>query len=304
MKRLKASLPVKEGQKLSFDAMPHLIAQIQTSIKQLTGKEATDVAPVCCTGQHNWIVYIGLPGKNVQTFRYNSTPQGRRQFPPEIVSLYREAMNLIFESLQKPGAETSEDRSQGYALSAYPPLRAKQLAMRDYAVHHESLIRQILQESGESEQRAIAAHLLGYANYSQQQITDLVHASHDPDDSVRNNAVRALGVLAGSKPTIASEIPASDFISMLNSGIWKDRNKGGFLLSILTTNRDQQLLNLLRQQASDSLLEMVHWDAGHADDSLVILGRIARIDENRLQQLVASHDRDTIIREFLRNRAQ
>jgi hypothetical protein len=65
-------------------------------------------------------------------------------------------------------------------------------------------------------------------------------AGHDPDDSVRNNAVRALAVLAQSSSAMAARIPASGFIDMLNSGTWVDRNKGAFLLGILSARRDSE----------------------------------------------------------------
>ena len=44
------------------------------------------------------------------------------------------------------------------------------------------------------------AQMLGYARQSDQQVDALVHASLDADDDVRNDAVRALEVLAGAKP--------------------------------------------------------------------------------------------------------
>src|SRR4029450_3236224 len=56
-------------------------------------------------------------------------------------------------------------------------------------------------------------------------IAPLVKASRDRDDGVRNNVIRALGVLAQSNRKIAGMIPAEEFVAMLNSGTWKDRNK-------------------------------------------------------------------------------
>jgi len=296
--RLRNSLPLKVGQEFSANEIPDLIVKTKVSIKQLTGKEATDIAPVCCTAQRNWTVYIGLPGENLTTFTYHSRPTGKQRFSAETVSLYHDMMNLTFEALQKPGVEATEDRSKTYALSAYPPLRSKQLAMRDYATHNESLIRQIVRESADDEQRAVAAELLGYAETSKEQVSDLVYSAHDADDGVRNNAVRALGVLATADPRFVSDIPAADFIVMLNSGNWTDRNKGGLLLSILTEKRDQRLLNLLHQQAFESLLEMAQWRDNHSSSSLIILGRISGIEENQLQRLLASNEREPILSKF------
>ena len=58
----------------------------------------------------------------------------------------------------------------------------------------------------------------------------LRRAARDPDDEVRNNATRALGVLVRSNRALAASIPPDTFIEMLNSGTWSDRNKAGMLL--------------------------------------------------------------------------
>jgi len=264
-----------------------LMTQIKVAVKTSIGAEPTDVAPICCDIQDRWIIYIGLPGKNSRTLTYNASPQGAIHFPPDVVTLYRETMSVLMESVH---AQSREDRTKGYSLSSYPPLRAKQLATRDYAVKHAALIHQVLNNSKDTEQRVVASHLLGYAVHNNLQIRSLVHASRDSDDGVRNNAVRALAVLAESNPVIAREIPAEGFVEMLNSDIWKDRNKGGLLLSVLTIPRDPRLLSLIRDRALDSLLEMAAWrEYGHAASSRFILGRIAGIPEGNLSQMAVEN---------------
>ena len=299
VEKARAALPIHKGDELSFEALPDLIARVKTSIKESSKQEATDVESVCCDAQKSWIIYIGLQGRNFKLARYRPTPTGSTSFPPDVVALYRQTMDQIIESVY---AQATEDRSQGYALSTYPPLRAKQLALREYATRHASLIFRVLNESADPEQRTVAAQLLGYANQNRKQITSLVIASRDSDESVRNNAIRALGVLAESKPSAARQIPAQPFIAMLNSGTWKDRNKGAYLISSLTIPREPRLLRLLGLEASDSLLEMARWsEYGHAQNSRVILGRIAGLKEDRLQKLVIA-DPDEIIRSFSRVR--
>ncbi len=227
---------------------------------------------------------------------YNAAPRGSVRFPPEIETLYQQFLDLNMEASK---AHAIEDRSKGYALSTYPALRANQLAIREYASRNPSLIRKVLRKSADAEQRRAAAQFLGYTNYSRVQIESLVIASRDPDEIVRNNAVRALGVLAASSPAIARRIPASNFIDMLNSGNWTDRNKAGLLLSPLTMRRDPKLLRLIRARASDSLVEMASWrNYGHAQNSRLILGRIAGIEEKQLQKL-ARDDANAIIKAFL-----
>src|SRR6185369_3724531 len=139
------------------------------------------------------------------------------------------------EALNKAAlaGRTQQDLSTGYALSADPELRAKELQIREFALANEALLHTVLSSSN-AEHRAIAAEFLGYANVSARQIIDLTEAARDPDEGVRNNAVRALGVIAGSSEQRARMISPNPFIALLKSDKWVDRNKGGWLLINLT----------------------------------------------------------------------
>jgi hypothetical protein len=283
MSRVRSSQPVKENATFSFSMLPDLVTRLKATILESTGHAPTDIDTVCCDANDNWLIYIGLYGANLEVFKYRPAPTVTLTFPPHVVMLYRQTMDLIVESVH---AQATEDRSQGYALSSYPPLRAKQLAMREYATRNDALIRRILANSSDREQRTVAAQLLGYANHNNLQIASLVKASRDSDDGVRNNVIRALGVLAQSNRKIAGMIPAEEFVAMLNSGTWKDRNKAGYLLNMLTISRPPTLLRMLRLRTSDSLIEMARWrELGHAQSARFILGRIAGIDENQLQNM-------------------
>ena len=52
-----------------------------------------------------------------------------------------------------------------------------------------------------------SAQMLGYGRQSGQQVDALVHASFDVDDGVRNDAVRALEVLAGREAGLGEKDP-------------------------------------------------------------------------------------------------
>jgi hypothetical protein len=84
---------------------------------------------------------------------------------------------------------------------------------------------------------------------------------------------------------------------MLNSGSWTDRNKAGFLLDELSKERDPKLLSQLRAHALDSLIEMARWRSrGHAGTARILLGRIAGIEETRLQKLVDAGEVEQILK--------
>ena len=280
---VKAALPIHEGDAIATAELPRLKDKINQSVKDKVGSSATGMSLVCCGADGNWMLFVGLPGDSFQSFPYLTAPAGKIRLPQRIEDLYERAMALNLEAVQK---QAEEDRSRGYALTAYPPLREVQLSMRDFAIRQESLIRRALKNSAAVDSRRAAAYALGYAQASQRQVSDLITASRDPDDTVRNNAVRALAVIAASSDRRAALIPAGPFVQMLKSGIWEDRNKALMLLGILSRRRQPGLLRQLKRQSLKALVEMARWrDTGHAWDARVILGRIAAIEETQLQKL-------------------
>jgi hypothetical protein len=296
LNNIRAALPVREGDELldSEDAVLKAISQITQTVKRVVGKPPTDIATVCCDAQGNTVFFIGLPGRSMRTVPYNPPPKGRVRLPARIISLYEKTMAASSMAVRSGFAR--EDRSKGYAFSDQPDLRAKQLTTRVYALRNEGLVHRVLASAEDAAQRIAAAHILGYARQSPEQIQALVRASNDSDETVRNNAIRALGVLAQSNPSVAARIPAERFIAMLSSGSWTDRNKAGFLLDELSKRRDPKLLGQLRSQSLDSLIEMARWRSrGHADFARSLLARIAGIEEVPLRQLVDAGQVDQII---------
>jgi hypothetical protein len=296
LNKVRASLPIHEGD--LFEAMDskvfETIERIRESIKTSTGKPPTDVAPVCCDAHGNYMIFIGLAGNSNRKTSYHPEPKGKMSLPSNIVSLYRQLMELN-GSLVSQGRAT-EDRSKGYALSTDESLRTKQLEARTFALRHQRLLSQVLRSSADPEQRTVASHFMGYARQSRSQTADLVWATRDADDGVRNNAIRALGVLAESNSKIAAQIPPGPFVEMLVSGIWTDRNKGGYVLEQISKSRSPKLLALLRAEALEALIEMARWQSGgHAASARTILGRIAGIEEKRLGEMIAAGEIEQII---------
>ena len=298
LQKIRAALPIHEQDAFSLEAFAEKAEQTRAAIKKVTGQAPTDVAPVCCDDGGNWIIYIGLAGKPA---RYNPPPKAATRLPGNALDLYDRFIKALMEGMQK--GETTEEHSQGYALATYPPLREAQLAMRAYAVAHEAIVREVLKTAADDKQRIAAAELLGYAPQSRAQIAALVYANQDSNELVRNNAIRALVVLANSNPKVASEIPAAGFIELLLSGTWTDLNKASNVLSVLTRNRNARLLAAFgRREVLARLIEMARWRPGHAEPARFILGRLAGIDEPRLQALVNAGKVEAIIDELNRKR--
>lgn len=283
-----------EQDALAEEQMPAIRNRLSKAIESATGHPPTDVSFVCCNEQHNLMIYIGLGGNNTAKISLLPPPKGSNCLTEQAISLYDQAMDAVHNAAEK--GDVGEDDSHGYALAHNPTLRAKQLAMHKYAVTHVRVVKLALRDYGKPEHRRAAAEILGYATESETQIKELVHASRDMDDQVRNNAIRALWVLATSKRKIAARIPADQSIAMLNSGIWEDRNKAGQLLMVLTASRSPQLLVRLRTQALRSLIEMARWkDQGHAYAYRAMLGRIAGFDEAHIEELIQKGKVDEIV---------
>jgi hypothetical protein len=287
VEKVRSVLPVRKGEVVAENQNSGVRDRINQAIEREVGHPPTDVALICCDDQASLMIYIGLGGENTAIVPVLPTPNGSTCLPRPAVALYDATMAALIPAIQK--GHSGENDSGGYSLSDDTAVRAKQIAMRKYAVTHEERLEQALQACGIPEHRRAAAELLGYGLRSGRQIGALVRASHDPDGLVRNNAVRALWVLATANPQTASEIPADGFVEMLNSGVWDDRNKAGLLLMALSRSRPLQLLERLRTQALPSLIEMARWqDSSHASAYRVLLGRIAGFDEARIEELIRS----------------
>jgi hypothetical protein len=294
LSRVRAALPFQEGDEFDLDKAEEKVTQAQQAVKHVIGHPATDISPTCCDKRNNWILVVGLAGK---ALTYNPPPKGTARLPGTIINLYERFGDALMEAVQKGAAV--EDHSKGYALSEYPPLRSTQLGIRAYAIKHATLLREVLKTSSDDQQRIVAAHVLGYTQQSKSQITALVHASRDANSNVRNNATRALLVLVeSSNPKVAIDIPAEWFTELLLSGTSSDLNKAGFLLSSLTRSRRAEILGQLRKkEVLERLIEMARWRT-HGDAARTILGRIAGVDEERLQHLVTAGNAEEIIEQL------
>jgi len=270
--------------------------RVRAVVLQSIGREPTDVARVCCTADGGLLVFIGIPGGSYKLFAYAPMPTGQARVSTELEQLDERLDRAIVAAVRKGGDAALEDDSKGYALWKDPEARSVQYALRRYAIAHERELLRALEFSADSEQRAIASEALGYARQSPRQVLALMRAARDPDEGVRNNATRAIAVLARANHRLASQISPDTFIEMLNSGIWTDRNKGAMVLMSLTAKRDPAVLTKLKATALDALIEMTLWRAAsHAYAARMLLGRVAGIPEKRLQELAGNGPPEAIV---------
>jgi hypothetical protein len=242
------------------------------------------------------MLYVGIREKGSQKFHYRQGPQSTISLPAEVLDWARKLDQAIGEAVR--AGEGEDDHSKGHSLIKYPKARAIQEKYIVFATENENLLRRVLHTSSNAEHRAIAAEMIAYVNDIRRIVGDLVDALSDRDENVRNNAARALGIiapLAEHEPSKGIRVPADPFIRMLNSYFWLDKNKASFALYQLTESRNPKLLRKLRKESLASLIEMARWlNSGHAIFPIIVLGRIGGIPEKDIFRYLNS-DREKVI---------
>lgn len=280
VEKVRQSLPAHPGDPIRDDVRK----AVRSTVRRVLGRDATDVAGVCCIGDGDTAVFIGLPGESSRKVAHDPAPSGEAPVAKELASLYDRKMDAWVNAVQAGNAE--EDGTPGYSLLKDPATRALQLAEREYALKHEDDIIRTLQTDRRGEQRAIAADALGYGARSARQLAALVRAVRDADDLTRNNAVRALGEILRGDPSTAAQIAPEPFIDLVRSGVWSDRNKGLMVLMGLTASRDPKLLERLRAEAYDALAETARWPGAWKQAGRLILGRMAGLTDAQIVPLL------------------
>ena len=279
------------------DAVPESADSIRARVAVLPGVAEVDVARVCCSENGGTMLYVGIREAGTPAVTYRAAPTGAARLPDEVVAAGEAFESALMSAVRRGAAQ--EDDSQGYSLAQDSAMRAMQERFIGFAATYADTLRSVLLTSSDAGHRALAAQVIAYHADRERVVRDLLHAVGDPDDDVRNNAVRALAVLAGwanEHRDAEIRIPAEPFIDFLNSVSWTDRNKGVFVLMSLTNSRDPVLLAQLRSRALPSLVEMARWTSpGHAMGAYIILARIAGLDDQAAFQAWQAGERESVI---------
>jgi hypothetical protein len=254
-------------------------------------------ANVVCCDNGRAIVYVGVQERGTPVVRFHAAPHGSDRLPADVVAAGEAFEHAFVTAIQR--GQAGEDRTQGHALNEAPEPRAVQERFIEYARRDLPRLRRVLSDSSDTAHRALAAQVLGYVEDKQSVVNDLVRAMHDPDEGVRNNAMRALLVFTYTKPTPrrrTPRVPEAPFIEFLGSPVWTDRNKSVAAVAELSRTRDPRLLARLRATALGPLVEMARWkSAGHAGPALVVLARLADRPDAEADAALANGGREAII---------
>ncbi len=279
-KDLRAALGAAEGDKL-----PRSKGDVEETIEDIPGVVRARLEAVCCD-EGKAILYVGVEERGAPYFPFRDPPSDLVLLPEEIHETYVHFLSALGQAVREK--DTDEDLTQGHSLMHNAACRSYQEQFLDQAKEHLDVIRDVLKNSIDEEHRAIAAYVIGYAPDKKAVVDDLLYALRDPDDTVRNNAMRALAaieVLAKLKPTLEIQISPTWFIEMLNSIIWTDRTTAAVNLVNLTETHDPEMLAQIRERALDALIDMARWKhLPHALPGYILLGRVLEMEETAIQE--------------------
>jgi hypothetical protein len=289
--QVRKALQIKEG-----DAPPESTLPAQLRVEAIDRVIHARLNFVCCE-KGKTTLYVGIQEQDVPSLEFRPAPTGAVRLPFDVPPAGA-AFDTAFQRAME-GGDHAEDQSAGHSLMHFQEARVAQQKFITLAALHPAILHDVLRNSADARQRALAAQILAYAADKRDVVADLIYATRDPDDGVRNNSTRALWLIAKfaqRKPELGIQVPPTVFIDLLNSLVWTDRNKSSDALMETTFNHDPAVLAEIRAKALPSLVEMARWKAiSHAQPAIFLLGRIGGMSEDDIQAAIDRGDRQAVI---------
>ena len=298
--RVRKALGFSEG-----DPLPASKGDVEERLASVPGIIDAHLEATCCVDK-DVLLYVGIEERDAPHFDVRTPPEGDIHLPTEVVDAYHTFLSAVNGAVRR--GQIAEDLTFGHSLMSDPDARDAQLKFVLLADKYSKELRDVLHNSADEEQRAIAAYVIGYGPKKQPTVDELQFALKDSDQTVRSNAIRAmaaLGVFAKLHPEAGLKIEPTWFIEMLNSLIWSDRNNAAVALVNMTESRDQSILDQIRDRALSSVIEMAKWQhLAHALPSYILLGRIAGMPEKQIQDAWSKGERDQVVAELAKKLKQ
>ena len=275
----------------SGEPLPPSKSDMEERIAAVPGVRNARVEAVCCQGK-DVTAFIGIEERTGPHVVFHALPAGQAALPPELMAAYQEFLATL---RQRAGAPRGEPR---------PPREPALVEIEDkfttFATEHLAELRAALRDDPDDAERAAAAIVIGYVPDKTAIIDDLVYAAHDPDESVRSNAIRSLeaaAIVGAADPAQGIRIAPGAVIDLLHSVVLSDRLETVDLFVTLTDRRDQEALAMLRVRALRTLIEMARWESlRYALRPFLLVGRVAGVPEQEIQQRWSNGEREQVIR--------
>jgi len=279
-------------------------ADAEERIGKISGVLAAQVQAECCE-QRKMILYVGIEEKDEPHVDFHPVPAGTTTLSPDLAEAYHKFLDTVAESIR--GHNADEDLTNGYSLMADPECREIQQSFLPLVARDLNIVDGVLRQSADPEERSAAAYLIQYGPRGPHTSKIVVDALQwgllDSDDSVRENANRALHavmVSARLHPDQQIHIEPTWYIELMNSIVWSDRHNASLALVNLTDRRDPETLQLLRERALASIVEMARWHhLPHALPAFILAGRLAGLDDKAIDGAWVNGDREAVLRKAL-----
>jgi hypothetical protein len=214
-------LPYHLGDTIRIEQFKSQKHAVEEKLASIPGVVEASLTLVCCAhggaSDGKSILYVGIEETDNRCPQFEPAPTGGVRLTPDVLTA-GDDYDVVFEKSILEG-NFAEGDSQGHALDANPEVRGIQLKFVKLADMHLANLKEVLHNSSDAHQRAMAAQVLGYVKDKQAIIPNLVAAMRDADSGVRNNASRALVVFAQYSPKPPAQkinIPPQPFIRMPN----------------------------------------------------------------------------------------
>jgi hypothetical protein len=293
--KLRKELKIVEG-----DPLPPSKGDLEELLIAMKGVARANIEAICCE-QGKAIFYVGVEERGRAHLDIRPEPKNEDlKLPEDVTAIYEKWIAATAEATRQ--GDTKEDWSQGFSLLDEPGARGVQLQLPAIAEDHQAILRQIVRESADPDDRRIAAAILGYGPKAQSIIEDLQLALRDPDQEVRAAALRSLGPIAfyaTAHPEAEIRVLTTWFVEMLNSVAWKDRMNAMNLLIALTTTREEKLIRHMRERGVPALAEMAMWKhLPHALPAYILLGRVAGLTDKEIEDTWSANQREITIQKM------
>jgi hypothetical protein len=263
--------------------LPPSKGDVQERIQDLPEVLLARVEAVCCEGA-SAVVFIGIQESGAPYPVFRTDPAGNATLPQEIADAYNEFASA---------AQRTEERGG--------PAGPNPAKLVSFATEHAALLREVVRNASEPDQRAAAAALIAYAPATQDFTDDLHYALDDPDPQVRANAIRSLKAFARAGRGI--EIPADWLADLLHSVVLSDRTQAVDTLLAVTEGRQPAAMAPLRERAFSELADMARWKtARYAMPSFLLLARVAGLPDADAREAWRTGSRDAVIEKALAGR--
>lgn len=273
--QVEACLAFNVGDRIDREGKNVWKDQSVACLKKLPGVKQATLEGVCCDEKNRVMIFVGV-SQQAAPPTANQSFTSEERLPAELVAAYDTLNSGALMAIQTGQAD--EDDSKGHALFHFPKAAEPQRLFAAYASTNLKTLRGVLHHSKYDKDREVASWVIAFAEDKKEIVPDFVTSVRDPNEDVRNNAIRALGILDNyfRQTKVDFRIDPTPFVEMMNSISWTDRNKSANLLERLTQDREPQLMAKLKREALYSLADMARWKStGHAYAAFMILGRLA-----------------------------